>query len=623
VNHLRAFAGFLILCIQVPLFIGVLFYLTIEWNDIQSLHKAIQQQVHLKHISLPQNSYIYDENGEVFSEIHYGEKRKYLPIEQIPKTVVDIFVTTEDQHFYQHHGFDIEGIIRAFAINLKSQAIKQGGSTITQQLARNLFLSHERSYKRKISELIYAYQLERQFSKKEILELYLNSIYFGHGVYGIDTASHYYFQKHINELTLGEMAFLSAIPNNPSFYDPLAAKPNTQSRQQLILKKLAHSKKIDKAVYEKAMKEPISLNIEENMDLYPDYATYVYEELKELIAYEEGFNSRIQGAAPDEKQRLQLKLKQRVQEVLQSGVHIYTGLSRSLQEKGVTVLEQALPMQDVNGAIVVLNHQTHQISAIIGGKKYKKLDFHRAYQAVRQPGSAIKPLLVYAPYINEYSTTEKSLVDGGPFCLNGYCPQNASGRYYGMVTLETGFKYSYNTPAVRLLNRVGIEKGFQYLKPFQFQHIMPKDHNLTAAVGGFTYGVTPLELTNAYTAFSNDGKYTPSRAIIKVTDAKGTILYKWKEPTVPVWNSTTNTTMRKLLAEVINSGTAKKIRGGQGYAGGKTGTTNDYKDLWFIGMEDRYTIGVWIGSDKPKSNQGLTKKSPHLFIWKQLMEESH
>ncbi|MFC3886719.1 transglycosylase domain-containing protein [Bacillus songklensis] len=620
---MRAFAGFLILCIQIPLFIVVLFYLTIEWNNIQSLHKAIQRQVHIQHVSLSQNSYMYDENGIVFSEMHDGEKRKYLPIEHIPQTVVDIFLTTEDRHFYQHHGFDIGGIIRAFTINLKSQSIEQGGSTITQQLARNLFLTHEKSYKRKINELLYAYQLEKQFSKKKILELYLNSIYFGHGIYGIDTASHYYFQKDVHELTLGEMSFLCAIPNNPSFYDPLSVEPNTKSRQQFILKKLAQAKKIDRAVYEKAMGEPITLNIEKNMDLYPDYTTYVYEELKELIADQEGFTKQIDEAVPEEKRRLQFKLKQRVQEVLRSGVHIYTGLSRPLQEKGTSVLKQALPMQDVNGAIVVLNHQTHQISAIIGGKNYKKLDFHRAYQAVRQPGSAIKPLLVYVPYINEYGATENSLVDAGPFCLNGYCPQNASGRHYGMTTLKTAFKYSYNTPAVRLLNQVGVEKGFQYMEPFQFQHIVPKDHNLTAAVGGFTYGVTPLELTNAYTVFSNNGKYTSSRAILKVTDAKGKILYKWQEPTVQVWKSTTNTTMRKLLAEVINSGTAKKIRGSQGYAGGKTGTTNDYKDLWFIGMKDRYTVGVWIGSDKPKSNQRLAEESPHLFVWKRLTEGNH
>lgn len=619
---MRTFAGFLLLCIQVPLFIVVLFGLTIEWNSIQSLQKAIQQQIHIQHISLPQNSYMYDRDGRVFSEIHYGEKRHYLSIEKIPKTVIDIFLTTEDQNFYQHHGFDISGIVRAFTINLKSQSIEQGGSTLTQQLARNLFLSHEKSYKRKISELLYAYQLEKQFTKAEILELYLNSIYFGHGVYGLETASAYYFQKNVNELTLGEMAFLASIPNNPSLYDPLASSPKTAKRQQFILKKMLEAKKINEKEYEQAWQQSIVLNIEKNADLYPDYATYVHEELKELIAYKEGFTKRLQTANEQESKDIKRELNQRVKEVLQAGVHIYTGLSRPLQERGGAVLKSAIPQSDVNGSVVMINHKTKQISAIIGGKDYKKADFHRAYQAVRQPGSAIKPLLIYAPYINERNAHEDSLVNAGAFCLNGYCPQNASRRYYGMVTMETAFKYSYNTSAVRLLHELGIKKGFQYIQPFQFRHIDSDDYKLTAAVGGWTYGVTPLELTSAYTVFSNNGTYTPSRAIAKVTDAKGKVLYTWSDHPVQVWTKATNDTMRKLLVETVNSGTAQKAKLAHGYSGGKTGTTNNYKDLWFIGLNDYYTTGVWIGSDTPKNNHALSKQSPHLLIWKQLMESA-
>lgn len=619
---MRTVAGLLLLCIQLSIFVVVLFCLTIEWNSIQSLQKAIQRQIHIQHVSIPQNSYMYDEDEQVFSEIHYGEKRDYLSIEQIPKTVIDIFLTTEDQNFYQHRGFDIGGIARAFTINLKSQSIEQGGSTLTQQLARNLFLSHEKSYKRKINELLYAYQLEKQFTKKEILELYLNSIYFGHGVYGIETASTYYFKKKAHELTLGEMAFLASIPNNPSLYDPLASSPKTTKRQQLILKKMLEAKKIDEKEYEQARQQPIVLSIKKNIDLYPDYTTYVQEELKELISHTEGFTARLQDADEQESKKIQQKLNQRVKDVSQSGVHIYTGLSRPLQEKGAAVLKDAIPLSDVNGSVVVINHKTNQISAIIGGKDYKKGDFHRAYQAVRQPGSAIKPLLVYAPYINERNVHENSVVNAGSFCRNGYCPQNASGRYYGMVTMETAFKYSYNTSAARLLNELGIKRGFGYIQPFRFQHIDSQDYHLTAAVGGWTYGVTPLELTNAYTVFSNDGRYSPSRAITKVTDTKGKVLYRWNDTPVQVWNKETNDTMRRLLAETVNSGTAQKAKLAYGYNGGKTGTTNNYKDLWFIGLNDHYTTGVWIGSDIPKNNHALSKQSPHLLIWKRLMESA-
>lgn len=287
-----------------------------------------------------------------------------------------------------------------------------------------------------------------------------------------------------------------------------------------------------------------------------------------------------------------------------------------MQNRVVQQVNNRLPYEGVQGGAVVINHQTHQIVAMSGGKNYKKYDYNLAFQAYRQPGSSIKPLLDYGPYIEETGATAGSMIDASKFCSKEYCPNNFNERTYGTVSIKTAFKYSYNTPAVRMLNRVGVQKGFSYLKPFGFDKIVQNDYRLPAALGGFTWGFSPLEMADAYTTFGNNGSYTSSHAITKVTDLKGKTLYKWKDKPQQVFSMRTNNQMRQLLSAVVKEGTGKKANFSGGYVGGKTGTSNGYRDLWFVGLTDTYTMSVWVGKEAKGNVEYLHHAGPQLLIWR-------
>ncbi|MES1035802.1 transglycosylase domain-containing protein [Bacillus pumilus] len=617
----RAIIGWLLLAALIPLFVLTFYLSKEEAASVKPVNEVLDQKIKLEKIDFSQNSYMYDRDGSLISEIvSNDENRVFVTYDKIPDHVKELFLRSEDRNFYDHKGIDFMGVVRALASNVKNHGISQGASTITQQLSRNLYLSHERSFTRKFTELLYSYELERKFSKDEILESYLNTIYFSNGVYGVGSAANYYFDKPLSSLTLAQMAFISAIPNNPTLYDPLKQFKHTKKRQERLLGILEKDGVITKKQYKKAVKQKISLSVSEKKNLYPDYVTYANEEFTDLVSDQEGFTKRLKKAKTDgAKKAIQKELSEKVSALLQDGVKIYTALDPSLQQRAVYQLNAQLPYQGVEGGSAVINHETHQIVALAGGKNYKKFDFNYAYQAQRQPGSAIKPLLDYGPYIDQTGATASSKISAGKFCSSGYCPQNYSHKTYGTVTLETAFKNSYNTPAIRMLDTVGVKKGFSYLEKFSFEHIVADDYRLPSALGGFTKGFSPLEITDAYTVFGNQGAYTQSHSITKVTDLNGKTLYKWKESPKQVYSQRTNETMRKLLASVVKSGTGKKANFSSPYIGGKTGTSNDYKDIWFVGLTDQYTMGVWVGRDRG-TVESIYSSSPHLRIWKNTMQ---
>ncbi len=617
----RAIIGWLLLAALIPLFVLTFYLSKEEAASVKPVNEVLDQKIKLEKVDFSQNSYMYDRDGSLISEIvSNDENRVFVKYDKIPDSVKELFLRSEDRNFYDHKGIDFMGVIRALAANVKNHGISQGASTITQQLSRNLYLSHERSFSRKFTELLYSYELERKFTKEEILESYLNTIYFSNGVYGVGSAANYYFDKPLSSLTLAQMAFISAIPNNPTLYDPLKQFKHTKKRQKRLLGILEKDGVITKKQYKKAVKEKISLSLSEKKNLYPDYVTYANEEFTDLVSDQEGFTKRLKKAkTAGAKKAIQKELSEKVSALLQDGVKIYTALDPSLQQRAVYQLNAQLPYQGVEGGSAVINHQTHQIVALAGGKNYKKFDFNYAYQAQRQPGSAIKPLLDYGPYIDQTGATASSKISAGKFCSSGYCPQNYSHKTYGTVTLETAFKNSYNTPAIRMLDTVGVKKGFSYLEKFSFEHIVADDYRLPSALGGFTKGFSPLEITDAYTVFGNQGAYTRNHSITKVTDLNGKTLYKWKESPKQIYSQRTNETMRKLLASVVKSGTGKKANFNSPYIGGKTGTSNDYKDIWFVGLTDQYTMGVWVGRDRG-TVESIYSSSPHLRIWKQTMQ---
>lgn len=614
---MKVATGYIIILLLLPAFLVLAYYSSKEASSFQTVNSVLDKKIHTDKVKLSQTSFIKDGNGRIISEWYSPVNRTLLSSEEIPDFLRDVFILSEDQLFYDHIGFNLAAMGRALAINMKANDIEQGASTITQQLARNLFLTHEQSYNRKLSEILFAYQLEKIYSKEEILDLYINTIYFNNGAYGIEAAAKLYFSKSTKELSTAELLFLATIPNNPTFYDPLKHFDHTKNRQERLIDLLVdkHFLELDVATEMKAAE--INLNLQMRTDEFPDYVTYVTNELKELISNSEGFAKKItEGADPNV---VNADLEKRVSDIVQSGIIIETSLNPNIQQEAKSSVMNRLPYESVEGSVAVVDHSKAEIVALVGGKTYKKGDFHRAFQAYRQPGSAIKPLLVYAPFIETTQSSLSATVNAGELCINSYCPKNYGGVNYGEVSIERAFAQSYNTPAVRLLHTLGVETGFKYLSNFPFQKVVQGDHVLAAAVGGFTFGMSPLELTNAYTSFI-DGSYMQPRAIRRVTDLKGNILYEWKEEVKIVWSQETVNKMHTLLNKVMTTGTARKALTNQiTYQGGKTGTTNDYHDFWFIGSSDTLTVGVWIGKDMPSNIKRIEKEAPHLMIWKDIV----
>ncbi len=349
----------------IPAFIAVVILTYTEAGNAVSFSDTLDEKIDLSETKLSQTSLILANNGEVITEIYRPMNRSYAAGHEIPDFIKDVFIVSEDRNFEKHPGFDLPAIGRALAINIHSDDIEQGASTITQQLARNQYLNHHKSYNRKLSEVLYAYQLEKSFSKAEILEQYLNAIYFHNNAYGIKTAADLYFRKTPAKLTEAEQAFLAAIPNNPSYYDPINHFERTKKRQEQLIDRMAQHGKIKPEAAEKFKKEPITLKVDSRKNSYPDYSSFALHELRELISEQESFDSI------DD-------LTARIEELLRSGVTIHTNLDIGMQKRAVQAVTDHLPDAKVQGAATVINHETGQIVAISGGKGYKTGDFNRA-----------------------------------------------------------------------------------------------------------------------------------------------------------------------------------------------------------------------------------------------------
>ncbi|TQR18362.1 transglycosylase domain-containing protein [Psychrobacillus vulpis] len=618
---MRQAIGFFIILICFPMIWILYSFIHSELLSASSYKEDLAQSIQLSSPTISSPIVLLDESDNVFSE-DYVEWRDPIPLESIPLFAQELFIQSEDVEFYNHIGFNFSAIFRAVFANASANARDQGASTITQQLVRLRYLSTEKTYERKVTELVYAYEMEKQSTKEEILSNYLNEIYFSNQVYGIGAAATYYFGRPLNQLTEAELAFISAIPNNPTIYNPLENFDATKKRQELLIDILVKNGKISSEHGKSLKADPIVLVTKTKKQLYPAYSTYVLEELKDLIATKEGFTEKIE-AAQNEQQKLQLEneLQTKVNEVIAKGVKVYTALNPLKQnddEKYVNSLLNKTP--NLQAASVVINNETREIISLFGGKDYKKFDFNRAYQAVRQPGSSLKPLLVYAPVFEMTTLTPNNSINAGKLCIGTYCPQNYGGAVYGNVTIKQAFRFSHNTPAVRLLNTVGIESAFAKLNQFQFSHLTNEDYSYASALGGLTKGVTVLEMADAYTSFIN-GMYKPAHAIRKVTDKNGVILYEWKEDKEEVWTPKTVQTMRGLLTDVVQNGTGKGISTSSSYVGAKTGTTNDYYDYWIAGLTDSYTSAVWIGYDIPKNMKQIESKKIHHSIFNKIMKD--
>lgn len=614
----QIFGYFLILCsILLLLLVG-----NEVWKEVAAAkahEEKIEASIHLPQMQAQLPVTLLDSEGTLFSE-EYVEWREPLNYDEFPQIVKDIFIYSEDTAFFHHIGFDVSAIARAVMANSAEKSRQQGGSTITQQLVRMRYLSEEKTYERKLMELFYAYELEQVYEKEEILEMYLNEIYFGHQVYGIASAATYYFGHPLGELSVAQLAFISAIPNNPSLYDPVTKFANTKARQERLLDTLAKNNIISSEEAAVAKQQPIELHIKKKMQLHPAYSTYVLQELRWLVSYTEGFDERLSKTDNTEERNLiSLQLDARIDQLLAGGINIYTALLPEKQAADEAAVDQILSPYDIEASAVIIDNETREIVSMFAGKNYEKLNLHRVYQTPRQPGSAFKPLIDYAPAIELLDYTPASTISGAPYCLGNFCPQNYGGGIYGNVSISTAFSWSYNTSALRLLNKVGLEQAFGYIDRFNFRSIVEEDRNYSAALGGLTYGVTSLEMADAYTSFI-DGSYLPARAIRKVTDLEGNILYEWPDERDVIWSTKTVRHMRTLLSDVVRKGTGAGLSTNTSYIGAKTGTTNDYKDFWLAGLTENYTTAVWIGYDEPRNMQNLEKYRIHFKIFNAIMD---
>lgn len=611
--------GFFIIVLSLPALWWISTNIKTEINIAQAHEEQMTNAIHLPEVEAQLPVTLIDRNGQTFSE-EYVEWRQPLSLQEIPQIAQEIFITSEDADFYTHIGFDLSAIIRAVVANSNSNTTSQGGSTITQQLVRMRYLSEEKTYERKLTELFYAYELEKEFDKEAILTMYLNESYFSNQVYGIGGAATYYFQKPLQELSIAEIAFIAAIPNNPSLYNPLKNYDQTKARQERLLDTLAANGAITEGEAKNYKADTITLNVKDKIQSYPMYSTYVLQELKWLIAEKEGYADRLSSTDnEEEKKKIKAQLDIRLNTLFQNGLIIHTALDPTKQQHDEEKMSAILGTSPWQAAGAAIENQSREIVSLYAGKNYEKFDFHRAFQGTRQPGSAFKPLAVYAPFFETTSHTPDSIVNGGRYCVGSFCPQNYGGYTYGDVSIRTAFRHSYNTSALRLFQTVGVETAFHYLNRFHFRSIVEKDYNYAASLGGLTYGVTALELADAYTSFI-DGSYVLAHSIRKVTALDGTELYSWDTQRDQIWSPKTVKYMRELLADVVANGTGQGVYSNSSYVGAKTGTTNDYRDYWLAGLNNEYTASVWLGYDKPQSMQQLEEYKIHHQLFNVLLE---
>lgn len=536
--------------------------------------------------SFDQTSYIYDINGQVVKTLQGDINRKVVPLQSIPPVVQQAFVAVEDVRFYQHHGVDFIGIARAAVSNFRSGEVSQGGSTITQQVMKRTFLSSEKTVTRKVKEIFLALYAERLFSKDEILEIYLNSVYFGEGAYGIQSASEVYFDKSPDQLNLEEGALLAGLLQAPSYYDPVINPDLALQRRNDVLAAMQRAGYIAPLQVAQLSEVPLSLS--------PRRA---FSQQSYILDYITGEANRLLG-----------------EEMLLRGVKIHTTYDPAKQARVDEIIQSyPFPDQVVQTAMVVLEHHTGAIQAMVGGRNYSgSIPFNRATQMTRQPGSSFKPITVYAPAF-EKGYTPNSIVEDSPLTIGNYSPQNSGGGYYGRISIRQAVKWSRNVAAVWLLNEIGVHNGFAMAQKLNFQ-LPQSDETLAIALGGITRGVTPLQMAGAYGAFANRGLYQEPYIIETIEDAQGSILYKHKSKGKQVMQPSTAEYITSVLETAVNGGTGTRARVPGISVAGKTGTTelpntpqyrglSGNKDNWFCGYTPQYAAAVWVGYDEKDMNR--------------------
>lgn len=559
-------------------------------------------------MKVSENSKVYDRNGKLMGELSI-QKSEPVDFDQIPQLLMDAFIATEDKRFMEHSGVDIWSIGRAAVKDIIARAKVEGGSTITQQLAKNIFLTREKTFFRKATEVSIAMAIENNKTKQEIMTMYLNRINFGGQIYGIKAASEYYFGKSdLNTLEIWQMATLAAMPKGPTKYNPRRNPDQSMQRRSIVLQLMEEQGYITAAERDVAKDVVYDYTPPAKKQQYLAFMDYVMSEAEEVT-----------GLSQDD-----LNI---------GGYKIYTTMDANAQQviekefADDSNFEKSPDDVQVQASMVIMNNDTGAIVALLGGRDYERKGYSRVTSSRRQPGSAFKPIVSYAPALESGQYTKDSLLSNKKQCFSNYCPGNLHG-YSNTISMPDAIQKSENIPAVWLLNEIGVNTGFKFAQKMGIT-LDPEDKNLSLALGGMSKGTNTLEMTQAFSAFANGGTLNEAYSIKQIKDSDDNVKYERKKDGKEVMSEDTSYQMTEMMQNVVTSGTGRKAAINRPVAG-KTGTTqsgikgnSSNRDVWFVGYTPELTAAVWMGYDKPDKTHLLRKSSSlAASFWGKVMEQA-
>lgn len=532
-----------------------------------------------KILDVPQSVIVLDADGEEVSVLHAAEDRICVDVNTLPKHVLNAFVSAEDARFYEHFGVDIVRIFGAAWADLKAGAYVQGASTISQQLIKLSHLTNEKKMYRKLEEAVLAYQMERLYDKDEIIEMYLNYVYFGGGYYGIEAAARGYFGVRAETLSVAQSAQLAGILKSPARFAPHLHPDNSVGRRNVVLSLMEEYGYLSAEECLTAQAEPVQLVHGTEPERRGYYVDLALQEACETLGIS-------------------------MNALLCSGYRIETAMHRELQERCEAVFADGTYFPDnaesgLEGALVIVDVESGNVAALVGGRHSDvALAYNRATRIRRQPGSVIKPILVYAPALETGYTAATMLLDE-QIDFDGYMPSNANGRFSGWVTMREAVTRSLNVPAVTVMAQVGVNRSKTFAQQLGIS-FDERDLSLALALGGFTYGVSPYQIAGAYAAFARGGVYQKPQLVERITDADGTELYRADGVKRRVMSEANAYVLTSMLKSAVQTGTGKRLGALDIPLAGKTGTTGDEtgnRDVWMAAYNPAYAAAVWIGYD--------------------------
>jgi 1A family penicillin-binding protein len=546
-----------------------------------------------------ETTYIYDIKGKELASLHGEANREVVKLNEISPDLKRAVLAMEDSHFYLHHGINPNSVGRALLINWESNRVVEGGSTLTMQLVKNLFLKPERKFSRKLAEAVMAIRLEQIFTKDQILEMYLNQIYWGHNNYGVQTAAQSYFGKSADKLNLAESAMMAGLIQSPEEYSPFVNLKVAKERQKIVLERMQKLGWITPEQAEAAKKQKITLG--KNTSWQTSQLPYITEAVVAEL------NERFGRDA-----------------VLKGGMRVQTTIDTDFQKMAEETVARSHANVRYRGlyadqvSLAAVDPRTHFVKALVGGVNYKKSQFNRAIQARRQPGSAFKPFVFYTAFATGKYSPASTVMDTPVSYRDGsgwYSPRNYGGGFSGAVTIRTALVQSLNVPAVKLGRAVGLDKVIETCRTLGIKS--PMEPVTSLPLGAI--GLTPLEMAGAYATFASNGWYSDTTIIVRVTDSTGNVLLDNTPKPRLVLDPWATASLNNVLQGVISGGTGKSAQIGRP-AAGKTGTTSSERDVWFVGYTPQLAAAVWIGNDNNRPiGGGATGGGFAAPIWRNFM----